>query len=59
MSDVAPDEGQPGVVVRRDVGLPEPAHVYGIEQLPMEGVSMAYTFDDATARDRTRRSTSS
>jgi arylsulfatase A-like enzyme len=33
-------------------GLPEPTHVNGIEQRPMEGVSMAYSFDDATASER-------
>ena len=32
---------------------------YGIDQLPMEGVSMRYTFDDPTARTGIRRSTSS
>jgi arylsulfatase len=33
-------------------GIPEPTHVNGIEQRPMEGVSMAYSFDDATAAER-------
>jgi arylsulfatase len=28
-------------------GLPAPARVYGVEQAPIEGVSMAYTWDDA------------
>ena len=32
--------------------LPEPAFVNGIQQAPLEGVSMAYTFDDADAPDR-------
>jgi arylsulfatase A-like enzyme len=32
--------------------LPEPKIVNGIEQRPMDGVSMAYTFDDASAKDR-------
>jgi arylsulfatase A-like enzyme len=32
-------------------GLPEPAFVNGIQQAPLEGVSMAYTFDDADAPD--------
>jgi arylsulfatase len=32
--------------------LPEPAIVNGIEQSPMEGVSMAYSFDDAKAAER-------
>ncbi|MFI6826472.1 arylsulfatase [Kribbella sp. NPDC050241] len=34
------------------VGVPEPTQVNGIDQMPMHGVSMAYTFDDATAPDR-------
>lgn len=34
------------------VGLPQPTRVNGIEQKPMEGVSMVYTFDDAGAIDR-------
>ena len=33
-------------------GLPEPYSVNGIAQKPLEGVSMAYTFDDAAAEDR-------
>jgi arylsulfatase A-like enzyme len=33
-------------------GLPEPTIVNGVLQKPLEGVSMAYTFDDATAADR-------
>lgn len=33
-------------------GVPEPTRVNGVEQKPMEGVSMRYTFDDATATDR-------
>ena len=32
--------------------LPEPASVNGIQQQPLHGVSMAYTFDDAGAEDR-------
>jgi arylsulfatase len=32
--------------------LPEPKEVNGTPQIPMEGVSMAYTFDDAKAKDR-------
>ncbi len=32
--------------------LPEPTMVNGIKQHPMDGVSMAYTFDDATAKER-------
>jgi arylsulfatase len=34
--------------------LPEPTVVNGTQQIPMEGVSMAYTFDDAKAKDRHR-----
>jgi arylsulfatase len=33
-------------------GIPEPTHVHGVEQHPIEGVSMAYSFDGATAPDR-------
>lgn len=33
-------------------GLPEPTRVNGVEQKPLEGVSMAYTFDDAKAKAR-------
>jgi arylsulfatase A-like enzyme len=33
-------------------GLPEPTRVNGVEQKPLEGVSMAYTFDDAKAKER-------
>jgi len=33
-------------------GLPEPKLVDGVEQLPLEGVSMAYSFDDADAPGR-------
>jgi arylsulfatase A-like enzyme len=33
-------------------GLPEPASVHGVSQQPIEGVSLRYTFDDATAPDR-------
>jgi arylsulfatase len=32
--------------------LPEPRVVNGTPQIPMEGVSMAYSFDDAKAKDR-------
>jgi len=32
--------------------LPEPKVVNGTPQIPMEGVSMAYSFDDAKAKDR-------
>ena len=33
-------------------GLPEPVSVNGVAQRPIEGVSMAYTWDDAKAADR-------
>ena len=33
-------------------GLPEPKSVDGIAQTPMQGISMAYTFDDAQAKSR-------
>ncbi|BCH26656.1 arylsulfatase [Mesorhizobium sp. L-8-3] len=33
-------------------GLPEPVSINGVAQRPIEGVSMAYTFDDANAADR-------
>jgi arylsulfatase len=33
------------------VGVPVPKTVYGIEQRPMEGVSMKYTFDNGAAPD--------
>ena len=32
--------------------LPEPLSVNGVQQQPLHGVSMAYTFDDAGAEDR-------
>jgi arylsulfatase A-like enzyme len=32
--------------------LPEPTMVNGVKQHPMDGVSMAYTFDDAAAKER-------
>ncbi len=33
-------------------GLPEPKTVHGVEQKPIEGVSMHYAFDDAGAAER-------
>jgi len=33
-------------------GIPEPTHVDGIEQEPMDGTSFAYTLDDAEAEER-------
>jgi arylsulfatase A-like enzyme len=43
--DVAP-------TVLEAAGLPEPKVVHGVEQRPIEGVSMAYSFDDAEAAER-------
>ncbi|MBP1748659.1 MAG: sulfatase [Deltaproteobacteria bacterium] len=43
--DVAP-------TVLEAAGLPEPKTVNGIQQTPIEGVSMLYTFNDAKAADR-------
>jgi arylsulfatase A-like enzyme len=33
-------------------GLPEPISVNGVQQMPMHGASMVYSFDDADAPDR-------
>jgi arylsulfatase len=33
-------------------GLPEPTFVNGVQQMPMHGTSMAYSFDEADAADR-------
>lgn len=43
--DVAP-------TILQAAGLPEPKVVNGTPQIPMEGVSMLYTFDQAQAKDR-------
>ena len=43
--DVAP-------TILEAAGLPHPAYVNGIQQAPLEGVSMAYSFDDADAAER-------
>jgi arylsulfatase A-like enzyme len=43
--DVAP-------TVLEAAGLPEPSVVHGVEQRPIEGVSMAYAFEDASAAER-------
>ena len=45
MIDVAP-------TVLEAAGLPEPKTVHGVEQKLYEGVSMGYTFDDASAAER-------
>ena len=34
------------------IGLPEPTFVNGVQQVPYEGVSIAYTFDGASEADR-------
>jgi arylsulfatase len=43
--DVAP-------TILEAAGLPEPKSVNGVEQYPMDGVSMVYSFDDAKAQER-------
>ena len=43
--DVAP-------TILEAAGLPEPKEVNGVEQRPMDGVSMVYSFDDAKAEDQ-------
>ncbi len=43
--DIAP-------TVLEAAGLPEPAVVNGTPQIPMEGTSLAYSFDDASAPER-------
>ena len=41
-----------GATVLDVAGLPQPAFVNGIQQMPLHGVSMAYAFDDADAAER-------
>jgi arylsulfatase A-like enzyme len=43
--DVAP-------TILEAAGLPEPVSVDGVQQMPLQGVSMAYSFDDEGAADR-------
>jgi len=43
--DIAP-------TVLEAAGLPQPTYVNGVQQHPIEGVSMAYSFNDADAADR-------
>ena len=43
--DVAP-------TILEAAGLPEPTFVNGVQQMPLHGVSMRYTFDDAEAPER-------
>jgi len=38
--------------VLEGAGLPEPISVHGVQQMPLHGVSMAYSFDDHAAPDR-------
>lgn len=45
--DVAP-------TILEATGIREPVSVEGVQQMPMEGVSMLYTFDDPCAEDRHR-----
>jgi arylsulfatase A-like enzyme len=33
-------------------GIPEPTFVHGIQQMPLQGTSMTYSFDEAAAADR-------
>src|SRR4051812_1689659 len=44
-TDVAP-------TILEAAGLPEPTQVNGVPQMPMQGVSFAFTFDDAKAPSR-------
>jgi arylsulfatase len=43
--DIAP-------TILQAIGLPEPKVVDGATQIPMEGTSLVYTFDDAKAKER-------
>jgi arylsulfatase A-like enzyme len=43
--DVAP-------TVLEAAGLPEPIEVHGVQQMPIEGLSMVYSFDDPAAAER-------
>jgi arylsulfatase len=43
--DVAP-------TILQAIGLPEPKSVNGVKQIPMEGTSLAYTFEDGKAKER-------
>lgn len=38
--------------ILESAGLPQPKRVNGIEQKPIEGISMVYAFDDAKAKER-------
>ncbi|MFB7375232.1 arylsulfatase [Streptomyces sp. NPDC056222] len=41
-----------GPTILEAAGIPEPTTVNGVQQSPMEGISMLYTFDDADAPER-------
>ena len=43
--DVAP-------TILQAAGIPEPVEVNGVKQVPMDGVSMLYSFDDEAAQDQ-------
>jgi arylsulfatase A-like enzyme len=43
--DIAP-------TVLEAAGLPEPVSVHGVQQMPLHGMSMVYSFDDGSAEDR-------
>jgi arylsulfatase A-like enzyme len=43
--DVAP-------TILEAAGIPEPVSVHGVQQMPLQGVSMAYSFDDGRAAER-------
>ena len=43
--DVAP-------TILQAIGLPEPKVVNGVKQIPMEGTSLTYSFENATAKER-------
>ena len=40
------------VLAQEAIGIQFPTHVEGVEQMPLDGVSMVYTWDNATAKER-------
>jgi len=48
ISDIAP-------TIMEAAGIEVPDEIYGVEQQPMDGVSMMYSFDDAAAPNRKER----
>ena len=38
--------------ILESVGVPQPTRINGVDQKPMDGISMVYTFADANAKDR-------